>query len=37
VHEQVVADFDKVAEPYHRLRRLLGGGGRQARQENNAH
>jgi hypothetical protein len=25
VHEHIVADFDKVAEPYHWLQRLLGG------------
>ena len=37
VHEHIVADFDKVAEPYHRLQRLLGGGDRHHCQQNNTH
>src|SRR5262245_6480986 len=34
VHEHIVADFEKVAEPYHGLQRLLGCRREDSRQEN---
>src|SRR5262249_23271836 len=37
MHEHIVADFHKVAEPVHRLQRLLGPSDRHYRQEKNTH